>query len=89
MENIEFTYEVISVDNANKMMTVLYSAANYPTVEESIPFPVLPVTVEEAIEGAAPIGRWRVLSNQYALPSVGISGNGTEQNPVTVLLKPL
>lgn len=89
MENIQFTYEVISVDNANKTMTVRYSAINYPTVEEIIPFPIFPMTVEEAIDTSAPIGRWRALSNQYSLPSVGISGSGQEKTAVTVVLKPL
>lgn len=89
MENIQFAYEVISVDNENKTMTVRYSAVNYPSVEEILPFPILPVTVEEVIRTSAPFGRWRSLSNQYSLPNVGISGSGQETNTVTVVLKPI
>lgn len=89
MTNIEYTYEVIAVDNAKKMMTLRYTAVNYPTVEVISPFPVLPDTVESMAHASAPLHQWRELTNQLAIPVVGESGSGKEVKTIPVVLSPL
>ena len=89
MTNIEFTYEVIAVDNTSKTMTIRYSASNYPDVEVIAPFPVLPDTVETMANASAPFHKWRSLTNQYDLPTVGKKGSGSEVTAVSITLSPL
>lgn len=89
MTNIEFTYEIVSVDNATKTMTIRYSAANYPDVEVVVPFPVLPDTVQTMANGSAPFHKWRSLTNQYDIPVVGSKGAGSEVSSISISLNPL
>lgn len=89
MTTIEFTYEVISVDNATKTMTIRYSAVNYPDIEVTVPFPVLPDTVTTMANGSAPFHKWRALTNQYDIPVVGTTGEGSEVTSVSIRLNPL
>lgn len=89
MINIQFSYEVIAVDNTNKTMTIRYSATNYPDIEEIVPFPILPDTVEIIAHNSAPFYKWRALSNQFDIPVVGSKGAGAEISSVQVNFKTL
>lgn len=89
MTNIEYTYEVIEVNNANKTMTIRYTAVNYPTIDLVLPFPVPPDTVENRANGAAPLQKWREVTNQLVIPTVGESGAGKEVQSVKVKFEPI
>tara|TARA_R110000782_G_scaffold165740_2_gene257717 strand:+ start:44 stop:310 length:267 start_codon:yes stop_codon:yes gene_type:complete len=87
--SIQFTYEVVAVNNATQTMTVKYTAVNYPDINVELSYPVVPDTVQLLAHASAPLNQWRALTNQLNLPVVGEKGNGVEVNIVPVNLTPL
>jgi len=72
--NIEFSYEIVRVDEKAKCMEIVYSAPGYETFFISARLPFLDETLENVIRSFAPIQRWVESSMEVTVPEIGIKG---------------
>lgn len=72
--SIQYTYEVIKVDEAARCMEVVYSAEGHPTMHIGARLPYAGETLEEIIAMYSPVAYWEERQRQVVLPAVGATG---------------
>lgn len=72
--SIEYSYEVLSVDEANRCMEVKYTAAGYDTIHVSARLPFSDERLEDVIALFAPMVIWVESKLPVSLPAVGVKG---------------
>lgn len=75
MTHITYTYEIASVDEAHKAMTILYTSPEYGTVLVGAPMPMEGETLDGIAEMYSPVATW-LTKDRAALPvAVGAKGS--------------
>ena len=91
MEEINYTYEVLKVDEAARCMEILYKAPGHQDVLMSARLPFVGETVEDMVRCYSPERHWLEKTYQVVVPAVGKKGNrpanpgqGTPPNQVNL-----
>ena len=71
---IDYTFEVVSTDTANKVMEVKYTAAGLNTLSASMPLPLVGQDITEVVAAYAPIALWEQETSTVQSVIVGHSG---------------
>jgi hypothetical protein len=79
--SIEYTYEVVRVDEASRCMEVVYTSEGSPTMHIGVRLPYEGETVESIVEMYAPVRYWEELKLPVLVPEVGASGAIVIQPP--------
>lgn len=79
--SIEYTYEIISVNEAARCMEVVYSADGYQTMHIGVRIPFEGESLEAIIQAYAPLAYWRDQKRVVVPPPVGASGQLREAEP--------
>ena len=77
--NIKYDYNVIIVDEAAKVMEVVYTSAGLRDHHISMPLPEQGAALEDMIEQYAPLYQWGLESAQYE--TVPLNSSGTIDMP--------
>jgi len=72
--NITYTYEIISVDEANRCMEIIYSADGHQTMHIGARLPFEGESLEAVIDQYAPTAYWIEQQQPVTLPQVGAKG---------------
>lgn len=72
--SIQYTYEIIKVDEAARCMEVIYSAEGHQTMHIGARLPYVGESLESVIAMFAPVAYWEEQTRPVALPEVGVSG---------------
>jgi hypothetical protein len=72
--SIEYTYEVISVDQAARCMEVVYSATGHQTLHIGTRLPYEGESLQSVIEQYAPVAYWLEQQKPVLVPVVGEKG---------------
>jgi len=72
--SIQYTYQVIKVDEEARCMEVVYSAEGHPTMHIGARLPYAGETLEEIIAMYSPVAYWEERQRQVLLPTVGATG---------------
>jgi hypothetical protein len=72
--NINFSYEIFSVNEQARCMEIIYSAAGYPTQHIGARLPYEGEELETIIRMYAPIILWNEMKKNVVVPEVGVSG---------------
>ena len=72
--SIEYTYEIVSVDEAARCMEVVYSAEGHQTMHIGARLPFVGESLESVIEAYAPVPLWLEMATPVSVPQVGTSG---------------
>lgn len=72
--SIEYTYEIVSVDEAARCMEVVYSAEGHQTMHIGARLPFVGESLESVIEAYAPVPLWLEMATPVSVPQVGVSG---------------
>jgi hypothetical protein len=75
---IEYSYEIISVDQDARCMEVVYSSSGRPTQHIGARLPFEGESLEAVIRMFAPVPYWSELESSVVAPSVGVSGQISE-----------
>jgi len=73
--SIQYTYEIIKVDEAARCMEVIYSADGYQTMHIGARLPFEGESLEDIIMEFAPVSLWSERSKSVIAPMVGQSGH--------------
>ena len=79
--SIEYTYEVVRVDEAGRCMEVVYTSEGNPTTHIGARLPYKGETVEAIVEMYAPVRCWEELKLPVLVPEIGVSGVIVTQPP--------
>ena len=85
MTHITYTYEIASVDEAHKAMTILYTSPEYGTVLVGAPMPMEGETLDGIAEMYSPVATW--LTKDRAVLPVAVGAKGSLE--YEVLAEPL
>lgn len=72
--NIEYTYEIISVNEQARCMEIIYTATGYPAMHIGARLPYEGETLEAIIRMYAPLRYWEETTQPVVVPVVGTSG---------------
>jgi hypothetical protein len=72
--SIEYTYEIIKVDEAARCMEVVYSAEGHQTMHIGARLPFEGENLESVINAFAPVPLWLELATPVVAPPVGLKG---------------
>jgi hypothetical protein len=81
--SIEYTYEIVSVDEAARCMEVVYTSVGRQTVHIGARLPFEGEELQLVIEMFAPVAYWREQETPVVAPAVGMTG--TVVVPATVI----
>lgn len=84
MKTIQYTYSVVKVDEAARVMEVVYTAAGRQTMHIGARLPYAGESLEAVAEMYAPVAYWLEQEAQLAYVEVGASGTLGVQPPVTL-----
>lgn len=73
--NINYTYEVVAVDEAARVMEVAYSCEGMDSVHIGVRLPYKGENFEELIDAFSPIGMWKEKQKTVVAPEVGLTGS--------------
>lgn len=79
MSQINYTYNVTSVDNENGLMTVEFSSEGLQTIESVMRVPYAHENTDWLIKSFAPLHVWDEMLQQKQIVEVGTSGVGSAQ----------
>lgn len=90
--DIAYTYEVVAVDEAARVMEVLYRADGFSEMRVSMRIPFAGETLESVVDACSPVPYWQSLILPISVPSVGTTGTiaptqqveGGSSNPSSV-----
>lgn len=71
---INYTYEIIAVDEAARCMEVVYSSDGRETMHIGARLPFVGEDLEQIIRMYAPIAHWEERERAVQVPQVGVSG---------------
>lgn len=86
--NIEYKYEIVSVNEAAKAMEVIYTSDGNPTMHIGTRIPFEGESLEYVIQTYAPISYWKELKIPNIPVTVGQSGNITVSAPTVDIPDP-
>lgn len=72
--SIEYTYEIIKVDEAARCMEIIYTANGHQTMHIGARLPFEGETLESVIRQYSPVAYWQEQKRPLAIPSVGSKG---------------
>jgi hypothetical protein len=72
--SIEYTYEVIAVNEAAKAMEVVYTAEGRQTMHIGARLPYVGETVETVVRMFSPVTYWLDQEREVVVPEVGTAG---------------
>ena len=72
--SIEYTYEVIAVNEAAKSMEVVYTAEGRQTMHIGARLPYVGETVEAVVRMFSPVTYWLDQEREVVVPEVGAAG---------------
>lgn len=72
--NIQYTYEIVAVNEAARVMEVVYTAEGHPTQHIGARLPYDGESLEAVIHMFSPVALWRELSSVVVPPAVGVTG---------------
>jgi len=75
---MNYSYEVVRVDEGAKCMDVQYTANGFDPVTVGVRLPLVGENVSAVIESFAPISFWQSQTAEYATVSVGTQGSYTQ-----------
>jgi hypothetical protein len=84
MNTIQYNYEIISVDQAARVMEVVYTSDGRQTMHIGARLPYVGEALEAIVDMYAPVGYWREQEAQLAPVEVGLSGTLGVQPIVTL-----
>lgn len=80
--SIEYTYEIISVNEQARNMEVVYTAPGYPTMHIGARLPYEGESLEAVIQMYAPIRYWEEISQSVVVPVIGTTGTVAVPTPL-------
>lgn len=83
--SIEYTYEIISVDEAARCMEVVYTSVGRATIHVSARLPYEGETLEGVIDMYSPVRYWEEQELPVVVPQVGQTGTITPPEPAPML----
>ena len=72
--NLEYTYEIISVDEPAQCMVIKYSSVGREPMLVGTTLPLEGEPLEETIKAFSPMAHWLSLEAKRDVPEVGTSG---------------
>lgn len=81
MTHITYTYEVTSVDEVHKAMTILYTSPEYGTVLVGAPMPMEGETLDGIAEMYSPVATWLTKDRAVLPVAVGATGSLEHELP--------
>jgi hypothetical protein len=85
--SIEYTYKIVSVDEAARCMEVVYTSVGRQTLHIGARLPFEGEELQAVIEMFAPVAYWREQETPVTVPEVGVIG--TVVAPATVIQEPV
>jgi len=80
---IEYTYEIVNVDENARCMEVVYSAEGHETMRIGTRLPFEGETLEQVIDSFAPVALWIEKTLPVIIPTVGQTGTVKPVEPAT------
>ena len=77
MNDINYTYEVTSVDEAARCMEIVYQADGHQTMHIGARLPFEGETLEDIVSMFAPVAIWVEQATPVVVPTVGVTGTTT------------
>ena len=74
MANIDYSYEIVLVDQASKCMVVNYTAEGFAPMQIGVRLPYEGEDVEAVIRKYAPVNLWGVNNAPVVVPVAGVKG---------------
>lgn len=81
MTHITYTYEVASVDEVHKAMTILYTSPEHGTVLVGAPMPVEGETLDDIAAAYSPVATWLTKDRAVLPVAVGATGSLEHELP--------
>lgn len=81
MNDITYTYEIISVDESARCMEVVYRSDAYGVMHVGARLPFEGETLEQVISMFSPVAEWRLRDLTVVPPSQGTTGSITASEP--------
>lgn len=78
---MKFTYEIVSVDTANKTMDVRFSADGEENVLMAMPIPKTGDDIREHMASYAPVNHWEQVKAEVQTMTVGATGDVWSEHP--------
>lgn len=72
--SIEYTYQIVNVDEAARCMEIVYSADGHQTMHIGARLPYVGETLEAVVAMYSPVAYWEEKARPVVLPQVGASG---------------
>lgn len=72
--NIDYTYTIVSVDEASRCMEVVYSAEGHQTMHIGARLPFEGESLEAVIQMFSPVAHWIAAKAPVVVPQIGTSG---------------
>jgi len=72
--SIQYTYEVISVDEAARCMEIVYSSEGRQTMHIGARLPFEGESLEAVVDMYAPVENWLEQEQSVIVPDVGVKG---------------
>jgi hypothetical protein len=69
--NMQYTYNIISVDQPSRVMEVVYSAEGKQTMHISARLPFAGETLESVVDMFSPVAYWRAQEAEVVVPPLG------------------
>jgi hypothetical protein len=80
---IEYTYEIISVDENARCMVVVYSSEGHQTMQIGARLPFEDESIESIIKMYAPLNYWKEQKKSVFVPVVGLTGAFIDEDEVS------
>lgn len=75
MENITYTYEIISVNEQARCMEVVYSSEGHQTMHIGARLPFEGERLDDVIKMFAPVALWVEQAMPVVAPAIGVTGS--------------
>jgi len=72
---MQYTYEIVKVDEASRCMEIVYSADGHQTMHVSARLPFVGETLETIVDMHSPVPLWIELAKSVQVPTVGVQGS--------------
>jgi hypothetical protein len=84
--SIEYTYKIISVDEAARCMEVVYSSGGRQTMHIGARLPFEGESLESVVDMYSPVAYWREQELSVVIPQIGTTGTILPQITVEPLI---
>lgn len=75
--SIEYTYEIIFINEMSRNMEVVYSSEGYESMHVGVRIPYVGETLEDVIKAYSPVSGWIEQQIPLAVPAIGTKGTLT------------